>query len=165
MGGNMKVIFLDIDGVLNSFDNMYALRFIDYNNGPLDRDRYGVFFDERCVRWLRLILHETKAKIVISSAWKDSGLKVMQAMWQERKLPGEVIDITPDALDIMDESRGREIQMWLDKHEVESYCIIDDNSDMLPEQMKYFVQTESVVGLNRESYRQANFILNMEENE
>ena len=77
----MKVIFLDIDGVVNSLDNMWAAGRIEYHNGPFDRDKYGHIFDERCVRWLRLILQETKSQIVISSSWKDSGLKVMQAMW------------------------------------------------------------------------------------
>lgn len=158
----MKVLFLDIDGVLNSFDNMYALGAVSYHNGPNDRDKYGHTFDERCVRWLRVLIKETNAKIVISSAWRIAGLEVMKKMWEDRNLPGEVIDITPESYDINDDSRGREIQMWLDKNEVESYCILDDDPDMLPEQMKYFVQTNSMIGIHKETYTQVKFILNME---
>jgi len=161
----MKVIFLDIDGVLNSFDNMHAMHAISYHNGPDFRDKHGQFFDERCVRWLRLIIKETDAKIVISSTWRMSGLKVMKEMWEERNLPGEVIDITPDAINAMDDSRGREIQMWLDKNAVDSFCIIDDDSDMLPEQMKCFVKLNSFIGLHRESANEVVSILKMKENE
>jgi hypothetical protein len=92
----MKVLFLDIDGVLNSYDNRDVLGNLwNINKENKSRDQFGVLFDERCVRWLKYIIEETGCKIVISSTWRSRGLKTMQLMWEMRDLPGEVIDCTP----------------------------------------------------------------------
>ena len=160
-----KIIFLDIDGVLNSFDNMHACHAVEYNHGPNSRDKHGQLFDERCVRWLNVLIKETGAKIVISSTWRHNGLPAMRNLWKDRNLPGEVFDITPDAVDAMDDSRGREIQMWLNQNEVDTYCIIDDDSDMLSEQMKCFVKLNSFIGLHREAVNEVKIILNIKDNE
>jgi HAD domain in Swiss Army Knife RNA repair proteins len=118
-----KVIFLDIDGVLNVI--------------PQGRDQFGAIFHPHFVDNLRCIIEQTDAKIVISSTWRHSGLKVMQLMWEMRDLPGEVIDITPS----LNTNRGEEIEYWLQENWTDRYCIIDDDDDMLPEQMPFFVKT------------------------
>ena len=126
----MKVIFLDLDGVLNVQSQ--------------ERDKYGSLFHQNLVDNLKRIIDETDAKIVISSTWRHSGLSVMQDMWKSRNLPGEVIDITIDlwSKDFKDVSRGEEIQHWLDIHTgIQSYVIIDDDTDFLPNQLNNFVQT------------------------
>jgi len=130
----MKVIFLDIDGVLNII--------------PKTHDRFGGTFHEHLVKNLKTIVDKTEAKIVISSTRRHSGLKIMQEMWQERNLPGEVIDVTIDLGMHQDddgfwqsEKRGDEIKIWVDKNKPNSYVIIDDDTDMLPDQMRNFVQT------------------------
>ena len=134
----IKVIFLDIDGVLNVYG-------IEY-------DEYGQIFHEHLVDNLRRIIDETGAKIVISSTWRFYGLKRMQEMWKFRNLPGEVIDITIDCYDLIKEGRfefyddvmrGHEIQDWIDdnSHRLENYVILDDDNDFLPEQRGNFVRT------------------------
>ena len=132
----MRVIFLDIDGVLNLI--------------PQGHDRYGGTFHQHLVDNLKRIIDETNAKIVISSTWRLSGLRVMLSMWLDRNLPGEVIDITPSGyfnsdLGVSDDEnimRGHEIQYWLSQHpEVSNYVILDDDTDFLPNQLKNFVQT------------------------
>ena len=156
----MKILFLDIDGVLNSMDNMYAMSELWHTNKEnKSRDQYGHLFDERCVRWLKFIVEKTDCKIVVSSTWRMSGLSVMQTMWQMRDLPGEIFDITPLHVDSEiinlyaasnnEADRGYEIQEWIDIHKPERYCIIDDDSDMLPHQN--FVQTNSKIGLDYSS--------------
>jgi hypothetical protein len=120
----MKVIFLDIDGVLNVMHP--------------DRDEYGRCFHPHFEDNLKRIIKETGAKIVISSTWRASGLMVMQEMWIKRQLAGEVIDIT---CHLKSRRRGQEIQVWLDSNEVESYVILDDDTDMELHQMKCFVRT------------------------
>lgn len=119
-----KIIFLDIDGVLNV-----------YCEG---RDEFGCTFHKHFEDNLKWIIEETKAKIVISSTWRMSGLSVMQEMWKHRGLAGEVIDVTPH-IDIC--KRGEEIQFWLDNNEVSNYVIIDDDTDMLDSQKNNFVRT------------------------
>lgn len=135
----IKVIFLDIDGVLNIISQ--------------DHDIFGGVFHKHFVVNLKRIIDNTGAKIVISSTWRYDGLKKMKDMWVHRELPGEVIDITPDTYDLVnlglfryyDEvDRGHEISFWLEQHpEVENYVILDDDNDMLDTQRNNFVRTSN----------------------
>lgn len=136
----MKIIFLDIDGVLNV-----------YGQG---HDQYGQIFHRHFEDNLKWIVEETGAKIVISSTWRFAGLQVMKDMWKYRNLPGEVIDITVDCYQLIRErkfenydevERGHEIQQWLDEHqtEVTHYVILDDDNDMLQSQRHNFVRTSN----------------------
>jgi hypothetical protein len=129
----MKIIFLDIDGVLNVI--------------PKSHDDFGGTFHDDFVENLKHIIDETGAKIVISSSWRFSGLEWMQKMWRFRNLPGEVIDVTTFFADkklnlnYWDVVRGHEIKVWLDNHtDIENYVILDDDLDMLDEQMNNYVQ-------------------------
>jgi len=142
----MKVIFLDIDGVLQ----------VEFNK----KDEWGHLFYQPFVDNLQRIIDQTGAKIVISSTWKSSGLNVIKDMWSARNLPGEVIDITPNEVDVVDRGycefydmvdRGYEIQQWIDDNKPDKWVIIDDVSDMLPTQMNNFVLTQNLVDLD--SYR------------
>lgn len=131
----MKIIFLDIDGVLN-------LKYPGH-------DKYGRLFHPHFIDNLRTILEATGAKIVMSSSWKINGIDWLRDMWKDRNLPGEIVDITPDLYyeysvlrDDDDYCRGDEIKQWLDNNSnITSYVIIDDDTDMLEEQKKYFVRT------------------------
>lgn len=134
----MKVIFLDIDGVLNVYCQ--------------SRDKWGCLFHQHLVENLRWIIEKTGAKIVISSTWRYDGLEVMKQMWLDRGLPGDVIDITPSTQDVVENSdiefydlvdRGHEIKLWLDNNSVDNWCIIDDDNDFLPNQMDNFVRTSN----------------------
>ena len=161
----MKVLFLDIDGVLNSIDNMSVQGNLWHiNNENKSRDDFGHLFDERCCRWLKYIVEKTQCKIVISSTWRMSGLKTMRLMWDIRDLAGDIIDITPTTVSQYTinlyantsntADRGYEIQEWLDINKPNRYCIVDDNNDMLSHQI--FVRTDGQIGLN---YQTANKIV------
>ena len=116
---------LDIDGVL--LDNSHYKYLCD--NKKSTRDRYGFLYDPKCVERLNEISDKTCAKIVISSSWRMSGLKVMQECFKHRGITGDVIDCTPiGTIDKMFLTRGHEIDEWLSKNEVEKFVIIDDNN-------------------------------------
>lgn len=175
----MKVIFLDIDGVLNT--ECYIEAFWDIcKRAELSRpeaaslrlemlrDDFGNVFCPIACRRLAWIIELTGAKIVISSTWRMSGLSVMKGMWKHRSLPGEVIDCTPitkgrSSLSFSERlERGNEIKQWLSEHpEVESYVIFDDDNDMLPEQMENFIQTDEVYGITLKDAEKAIQILNL----
>lgn len=140
-----KILFLDIDGVLNT---KFWYSKMDEDT---PRNKWGYVFDPMSVANLKRIVDETGAEIVISSSWKCVGLHELRKMWKARKLPGRIIDITPDImtdedildidLDLIDPGKGRgdEIKKWLSRHEkqVSHYAIIDDMYEMLPEQQSH----------------------------
>lgn len=164
------IIFLDIDGVLNttnynSLNHFYRrheaeIKGLQFSSPDLrcrTRDKYGHLFDITAVRYLSLLISQTDADIVISSTWKLSGLSVMREMWKYRSLPGNVIDITPT---LPNEPRGKEIAKWCeDNNFTGNYVILDDDSDMLPEQISNFAQCSTNYGLDYLVYGKALSIL------
>jgi hypothetical protein len=158
----MKVIFLDIDGVLNTqnFMNLqYMTRRLEAENKNLKfedstlttktRDEYGHLFDPTAVGYLNLLINKTDARIVISSTWRFSGLEVMRKMWSHRGLPGEVYDITGPAHAL----RGTDIRVWLMNHpEVDKYLILDDDCDFHEYQFEFYVNTSNQYGFDRRAY-------------
>ena len=155
-----KILFLDIDGVLNTERQHDRC----VNEGIAPVDGFGYAFDPIAVANLKRIVKQTGAYIVISSSWKFWGLDAMQQMWANRNLPGKVIDVTPNNmsdemllsvdLEYMDipAGKGSEIKEWLSTkdHDVIDYAILDDLPDMLPEQESHFVQTDPRVGITKD---------------
>lgn len=142
-----KFIFLDIDGVLNTANYQSWRQF--WGKGIWDCD--GHLFAPSAVRNLERLIRYTGAKIVLSSSWRLDGLDVMRRMWKERKMPGEIYDITPyvNARDYPKYTRGIEINTWLEKNGYLgcSYVILDDIDDFLPEQYNNVVLTNYKRGL------------------
>ena len=62
----MNIVFLDIDGVLNSRNKLIELY---YKTGkPHSGTNYP--FDEKCLENLKRLIEETNSKIVITSTWR-----------------------------------------------------------------------------------------------
>ena len=170
--GKRKILFLDIDGVLNTE------RHYEYccKNGIASDERFGYPFDPEAVANLKKIIDKTGAEIVISSSWKFWGLSRMIDLWKGRNLPGKVIGITPQAmsdemllnadLTVMEmlPLKGSEIKGWLSEHwrSVVQYAIFDDVNDMLPEQQDHLVLTNPTVGITESDAFKAISILNKE---
>lgn len=158
----MKVIFLDVDGVLNSevsreqernnFDNWMEHEVSDMH-----------------INNLKKIVDATGAQIVLSSSWRFDHPKatgrdfiadpLMKILDRKLKAVGlDIIDVTPD---LRGKIRGAEIQDWLDRHsEVERFVILDDDVDMMEEQKPFFVNTTFKNGLTEEMANKAIEILN-----
>ena len=175
----MKVLFLDIDGVLNS-ENWFAYRIYCVKNNMVnilmnfvDTDDRNIkhkltMLDDRAMANLNRIVEETDCKVVLSSSWRSSIESENIFTQNLLKLKGfkyEFYDVTP-RLWFSDFSirRGEEIKFWLDKesekHEIESFVILDDDSDMLPEQMNNFIHVDGQVGLTDRDVLTAIEILN-----
>lgn len=118
----MKIIFLDFDGVM---DTAYYDHILNKNGLP-EADKYGVVFDPDCINNLKTIIDNTGADIVVSSSLKDfMSYKEILEMWEYRKLPGFVTDVTP--IPPHRRNRGDEIDAWLQECKTEcQYVIIDD---------------------------------------
>ncbi len=130
----MNVIFLDIDGVLNSAEYMYQKRL-------QGSTRANKVLDPDCIGVLNKIVEATKAHIVISSSWRIGRSKVqLQNMLYAGGLVANVLDLTPMPGRFegwhagMGHFRGDEIQAWITKHwaalRLKHIAILDDDSDM-----------------------------------
>jgi hypothetical protein len=121
-GDGMKVLFLDIDGVLNT--DRYVLRRDWCTQGNIDETHLPL---------LRRILEETGAVIVLSTSWRtywDPDPARWAPEWQESgeifaRYGIEIYDRTPS---YNGNNRDREVGDWLAAHEgeVESFAILDD---------------------------------------
>lgn len=141
----MKVIFLDFDGVMDTAYYDYAL----IRDHKPNRDAYGPIFDPKCVDYLRQILEQTGANIVVSSTWKFlmSYAQLLQ-MWKDRNLPGQIIGVTPT---YTDRNRGYEIDLWLQECAVPcQYVIIDDldGSNFKDYQIPHLLVVNPYMGLD-----------------
>lgn len=113
----MNIIFLDVDGVLNSDEfrtDMYKI---------LKRAvRTEEFFDPVCMECLKEIVDATDAKIVVTSSMLINDMELLTEKLGEYNI--EIIGKTKHYGGI----RGTEIREWLAEHDgISNYIIIDDD--------------------------------------
>lgn len=117
-----KVIFLDVDGVLNSMT--FAKRMLNEHGVRVFNED---ILDPVCIRRLKRIVEKTDAAIVVSSSWRMLPTTMANLISQLNILGMKVFDTTP----ILHKERGYEIQAWLDQHPtVSKFVILDDDNDM-----------------------------------
>lgn len=178
---NYKIIFLDIDGVLNSDQyNRWKYKHHMRNQG------FGSIDPRECYRMARFC-EEHNVKLVISSSWRNGnswkqtydefineGFEDLPYRHHGMKvLAPYIVGVTPYC---ESRHRGTEIQCFFDitngkyptykkvmKEDfvISNYCIVDDDDDMLKSQMNNFVQTDPLIGITRKDYRKIKQILNL----
>ena len=135
----MKIIFLDIDGVLNSsaYRTQMGMRY------------FSEIIDQRKMLLLKHIVEETGAEVVLSSTWRKfwnpgesqldpAGQHIQQifrdyGLWIHSKTP------------VLEKSgRNEEIQAWLSQNPyIDGYVILDDKDFDWPKDLRcHFVQTD-----------------------
>jgi hypothetical protein len=108
----MKVIFLDIDGVLNC------------KKTPNPR-KLPYVVDKRLLARLKKLLARTGAKVVLSSSWRIDPVGLFAAKYWGVPF----IDVCPD---LPKSPRCKEVLQWLSEHpRVTRYVVIDDEDDKL----------------------------------
>lgn len=140
----MKIIFLDIDGVLNT-----SKTFIERKQHWEKTGVWTLEIDEFRVEYLKRIIDSTGAEVVLSSTWKkdfenvdgkvvpihEKGKALQNIL---RKYDIELYDILKKVFSF---SREELITIWLNEHpEVESFVIFDDETTHL----KRFVDKELI---------------------
>lgn len=113
----IKIIFLDIDGVLNCQTSKS-------NSGGV----LGI--DSKKVKLLRRIIDQTNTKIVLCSSWKtfwdhNKDEQTEIANYLDRKLKRENLFIL-DKTDDKGYNRGEGIVNWLQDKTVEQWIVLDD---------------------------------------
>lgn len=159
----MKLIFLDIDGVLNSnFTDKYT------KSGSL-------FVDDDKILLLKRLIDQTGAKVVLSSTWRvgwshlelcvqsqlmHDFIELREKLWEH----GVELHDRTTILDAFMRRRGEEIQAYLDNHEdIEGYVILDDlNGKYLRPCSSHLVQTSEWRGLEEKHIKKAKAILESE---
>ncbi len=139
----MKIIFLDIDGVLNS-KTFYKT--VDRTKKDWNR------FNPLAIEMIRRLIEEFKASIVISSTWRYAFVKELK---NELIKSGLIKYLHKDwkTPEIYPSHRGEEINLWLDNHpEAIDYVIIDDDENILEEQKNWFIRTDTEEGMTEEHY-------------
>lgn len=169
-----KVIFLDVDGVLNSSRTLYE----------------DISLEDDLISNLKELVDKTGAKIILSSSWRLSTEAIATLMDKLDKFGLAISGMTCDGVDLdwlekyefdttkkyldtkfdYDENkqikithdRGAEIFKWLHDHDDCAYVILDDEiEDIKP----YFnelviVKTSYKTGLTKEDVKKAIQILN-----
>ena len=104
----MNIIFLDVDGVLNSTNKLIEV----YNKTKKQHSGYSYPFDEKCLENLKTLVNKTNSKIVISSTWRknEKGRRILLNALKEYELDKEIIGYTPI---LENEKRYIEIKKYL----------------------------------------------------
>ncbi len=149
----MKVIFLDVDGVLNSMEWMQSDECV--TNG-------GIFgMDTEAVKLLKYIIQKTGANIVVSSSWRIGGITEGSHFYEELKrtdpsdtILNAVIDRTcsggiTDFPNNRNYIRGDQIQKWIDDNAFDGTFVILDDDDDMGHLIDHLVQTKTATGLLR----------------
>lgn len=143
----MKIIFLDVDGVLN-FQNSQSK------------------IEDEKVKLLKHIVNETNAQIVLSSDWRywlntdDEDVDLLIRTLSKYGM--EIISSTPIT---KHGYRGAEIYQWINEWQgdaISKFVILDDKNDIKP-YMDRLVQTDFDCGLTNKDIAIAIELLNESE--
>lgn len=178
----VNVLFLDIDGVLNSPKWQKLL----YHESELKgRSTRSQEFDPVNIRIVNQLCHRYDIHLVISSTWRS--LENIETVLQVGGISGKFFDlqdltrdpseksyrpipmlenetfcdfrermgtITTTTLSGVGGHRGKQIEDWFSKFGmyVDKWAILDDESDMLENQLSNFVQTDFYNGITLENF-------------
>lgn len=157
----MKIMFLDVDGVMCTARSQLAFG---------DDTLLMQAWDITVCQMLRVLCAKHDLKIVITSDWRSQPQRLRTYLatygliekiygddvfndgsieWKTKRLPYKDEDANRHV------RRGLEIQEWLNRHQdVSNYIIIDDDSDMLDVQHTHFFQVKD----GAEGFSSQNFI-------
>ncbi len=134
----MNVIFLDIDGVLNT-------------NWSISRCGYYLGIDTARIKLLKQIVEATDAKIVLSSDWRyefEVGAykqKTHHCKYLSNKLRKQGLTIYDKTENFGHLFRGKEIHDYLIEHpEITGYVVLDDrvfDFEDYPDVFNHFIKT------------------------
>jgi hypothetical protein len=155
----VRVLFLDIDGVLNN-DAWFRRRIearpdVRHNEDKLDPD---------AIKLLNKVIEQTGCKVVISSSWRKLfELDALREILRDQNgFVGDIIDRTP--IIWRQVQRGEEVQMWLREYArklsagevtepIEGIACIDDDSDF-DGMFDWLVKTQWDLGIQPEHVEQ-----------
>lgn len=170
----MKLIFLDIDGVLNSniymssnsyFDECNSLGIIP-SGANVMMNAHHLHIDPSAMKLLNVLVDRSEAKVILSSTWRIKySLAEMNLMFQKRGAIFQITGVTPAKMSWR--PRSMDIAEYLsslkkDGEVPEAFVILDD-IDEFSKLKEHFVQISEDEGLTQEDVTLALNILGIEE--
>lgn len=170
-----KIIFLDIDGVLNS--DHWSKTFINRIRSGTVENGENNQIDPNAVKLLYNLCKQENIGLVISSSWRgltvDDTKNDFDHYTHLSNLNEFIIGITPRS---KDRFRGNEIQSWLEHYKDNDYvsaglyipgtlsdpfsfCILDDDTDMLDSQGMNFINVSNITGITENTIGQVHNLL------
>lgn len=158
----MKLIFLDIDGVLNSSTYFFSKEYLDETEHMSDAElmllEHPSNLDPTALKLINHIVNESGAQVVMSSSWRMKySIEEWTEMMQKRGATFKISGRTPK---FSDTTRGTEIMDFINsmRNRPDSIVIIDDHSDM-DNLKKYLVLTNAKFGITMQDVEKALQIL------
>ena len=140
-----KHLFLDIDGVLNSFDDykVSGKEFLE------NIENTTFILSDRQISLLNEIISKYHPKIILSSYWRNRyPLSVIQKKFKTAGFKGKISAITP-SFGGEHEDRWQQIKHYIDDNDVSEYIILDDSPlDRKKTKYPYWIKTDSYHGLD-----------------
>jgi hypothetical protein len=134
----MRVLFTDIDGVLN----------------PHWRTKWS----KPAISIYNQLCEQFDLKIVITSTWRlNHTIEELQEIFTKQGITTPIYDFTPH---IDQADRGIEIKEWLNNNAVDNFVIIDDKTSDIERHINNVVKCRSWIGLTRDEYKEIERILN-----
>lgn len=144
-----EVIFLDIDGVLNSTRTYLAAGGWPHDLSQENHPK----FDWVAIKLLQRFCKITGAKVVISSTWRSCFTWERLGEYFDLPTIGQTEDHLLGRATGGRYTRGNEVKEWLDEHpEVTRYAILDDIDQFHQDQQPFLVKTREENGLSFQAY-------------
>jgi HAD domain in Swiss Army Knife RNA repair proteins len=137
------IVFLDIDGVLNSLASTLGSK--------------PNAFDHTACKLMERLVVQANAQVVISSSWREGRTpgQLINILWEQAQihlLAARVVGVTPI---LAAGNRGDEIARWITDHSGQNnaaFVIIDDEFHFNPDQIPHLVQTSHRDGFTVKNY-------------
>jgi hypothetical protein len=136
----MKVLFLDVDGVLNR---------CAFSTQELEPEKVDL---------LRWIIESADPIVVVSSTWRRYPQRMERLHAMLAQIGARYGGCTPDSENqvgsiLVAKSRGAEIQQWMDSNRVPDIFVILDDDPNMDHLLPHLIRTKSSVGLTPEIAR------------
>ena len=141
----MKLLFLDIDGVMTNDDRVI-------------NDRHIYSFSKSCVEVLNQILRTHEVKIILTSSWRTVyDPETINRMFTENGVIQTPAGQTPSISTLR---RSLEIKKYLEKRTPTHFVILDDME--IPGFPKNYIRIDPATGLTMEHIPRINEILGVD---
>jgi len=132
---DLKIIFLDIDGVLNIYSGI--------NNTYI---KYGSHFGKEHINLLNDLFNKNSdIYIVISSSWRDDMEDLIYLLNEANfKYTNRIIGNTA----LNNKFRGEQIQDYINEHNIKLFCILDDDMTFLSDKYSGCIPNSKCVEVN-----------------